>query len=212
MAAQIHQKRCRSDHKDESLAVVLRQLALTEEQVKGLLSLGRHERKQPVPCDVNQLIGEVALLVGPACQHTHVDFQHASQVDDGRISGFPDDLRAAVLNLTLNGIDAAGPGGVVRLRVAAEDGSIHVEVSDNGPGPPPELREKLFDPFVTTKPEGVGLGLALARQVATDHGGRLAWTRDDGHTCFRLVLPRMAAGDLALDSRPSALDHSSPQP
>ena len=52
-----------------------------------------------------------------------------------------------------------------------------VDVIDSGPGPPPELAETLCEPFVTSKPEGVGLGLALAQQVASDHGGKLFWTR-----------------------------------
>ena len=64
-----------------------------------------------------------------------------------------------------------------------------IQVSDTGPGPPPELRESLFDPFVTGKPEGVGLGLALARQVAQAHHGTVSWCREDGWTRFRLVLP-----------------------
>ena len=64
---------------------------------------------------------------------------------------------------------------------------------DDGPGPPPGLASTLFEPFVTGKPEGVGLGLALARRVASDHGGTLSWTRDDGRTRFRLTIPR--AGD-----------------
>ena len=59
-----------------------------------------------------------------------------------------------------------------------------VEVVDSGPGPPPELAETLCDAFVTSKPEGVGLGLALARQVAADHGGRLSWNRCGRETRF----------------------------
>ena len=66
-----------------------------------------------------------------------------------------------------------------------------VEVTDTGPGPPPELAESLCEAFVTSKPEGVGLGLALAQQVASEHGGRLSWTRADGETRFRLTLPRV---------------------
>jgi nitrogen-specific signal transduction histidine kinase len=64
-----------------------------------------------------------------------------------------------------------------------------VEVLDSGPGPPPEVAGRLFEPFVTGKPEGVGLGLAVARQVAEGHGGAVSWRREGGRTCFRIELP-----------------------
>jgi signal transduction histidine kinase len=64
-----------------------------------------------------------------------------------------------------------------------------LEVRDSGPGPAPEVAGRLFEPFVTGKPEGVGLGLAVARQVAEAHGGRIAWERADGRTVFRIELP-----------------------
>ena len=66
---------------------------------------------------------------------------------------------------------------------------VGIEVSDSGPGPPPEVAGRLFEPFVTGKPEGVGLGLAVARQVAEAHGGRITWRREPGRTCFRIELP-----------------------
>ena len=60
---------------------------------------------------------------------------------------------------------------------------------DSGPGPAPEVAARLFEPFVTGKPEGVGLGLAVARQVAEAHGGTIGWRRDGNLTCFAIELP-----------------------
>ena len=173
---------------DETLAVALRQLALTEEQVKGLLSAGRVERSLPEICDVHQLLADVAALVDPACQHARVALGPvAPRRGRGSLELFADrsSLRAAILNLALNAIEAAGPGGTVSLEAYSRTIEVSIEVVDSGPGPPPELADVLYEPFVTSKPEGVGLGLALARQVALDHGGRLSWDRAGGDDPFR---------------------------
>jgi signal transduction histidine kinase len=178
--------------------VALRQLTLTEEQLKGLLALGRCERPPSGPCDVGRLLDEVALLVGPACEHARVALRTNPHEAAMTVTADADGLRAAVLNLTLNAVEAAGPGGHVELDASASNGSVYVEVADDGPGPPPELAETLFDPFVTAKPSGVGLGLALAKSVSLDHGGELSWDRDVDRkmTRFRLRLPRNGtAGD-----------------
>jgi signal transduction histidine kinase len=193
MAVQLHARRCPAEGADRSLDVALRQLSLTEEQVKGLLSLGRRERRPPNPCDVGQLVDEVAALVGPAGQHAGVAIRTGLRDGPLPVVADVDALRAAVLNLALNAVEAAGAGGEVGLDASAEDGEVRVEVSDTGPGPPRELAEALFEPFVTGKTAGVGLGLALARQVASDHGGGLSWTRDDRTTRFLLTLPRTPA-------------------
>jgi len=68
-------------------------------------------------------------------------------------------------------------------------GALWLEVWDSGPGPSPEIEERLFEPFVTGKPEGVGLGLAVSRQIVEGHGGRITWRRQNSRTCFRIELP-----------------------
>ena len=66
---------------------------------------------------------------------------------------------------------------------------VVVDITDSGAGPPPEVARRLFEPFVTGKPEGVGLGLAVARQVAEAHGGSISWSRSPAGTCFHIELP-----------------------
>lgn len=199
MALQLHQRRCAAAPEDNSVSVALRQLALTETQVRGLLSLGRGERSQPALCDPSQLVADVAALVQPICEHALVTLDmpidvlrgdwFTGPVSTDTVRADLESLRAAILNLVTNAIEAAGPGGQVTLRTISKDRLIGVEVGDNGPGPSSRVADVLFEPFVTTKPEGVGLGLALVRQVALDHGGSLTWQREAGHTVFRLMFP-----------------------
>jgi signal transduction histidine kinase len=188
MSLQLHLKRCDAARNDPSVSVALRQLALTEEQVRGLLALGRIEERPHVPGDLVRLISDVASLLEPTAQHGRVELDASCRVPAGVATVLMDEpgLRAAVLNLGLNALEAAGPGGSVRLDLCRQDGDWVIEVSDTGSGPPTSLQETLFDPFVTGKPEGVGLGLALARHVALAHHGSLSWKHDGGWTRFRL--------------------------
>jgi signal transduction histidine kinase len=196
MSIQLHARRSPPRPGDRTLEVALMQLAMTEEQVKGLLSLGRVEARPASACDLGRIVREVALLVGPAGEHSGVSLEIDT---DGSCETPPvmaeeSGLRAAALNLALNAIEAAGRGGAVRLRAVAGPGWAAVEVVDTGPGPPPELAGALFEPFVTGKAEGVGLGLALARHVAQRHGGTLRWDRQGGETRFLLSFPPIGPG------------------
>ena len=165
------------------LEVALRQLALLETHVKRFLDLGRAGPARREPCDLVALVGEAVELVRPQCRHAGIEllWQPAGA---SPASGDAGQLGQVLVNLLGNAVEAAGPGGRVEVRVEGR----RVEVYDSGPGPAGDVAERLFEPFVTGKPEGVGLGLAVAKQIVEGHGGRIGWERVEGRTCFRLEL------------------------
>jgi signal transduction histidine kinase len=189
MAVQLHARRCQSPESDGSLAVALRQLALSEEQIKSLLTMGNSPGLVSNSLDIGGLIEEVVSLVEPTWKHFGVHFEQTFDRSI-RLQGDGDRLRASLLNLIQNAIEAAGPGGNVAIVVVEEGEFVRFEVTDDGPGPPLELASTLFEPFVTGKPEGVGLGLSLAYRVAFDHGGGLSWKRVENRTIFTLKVAR----------------------
>ncbi len=191
LAIDLHRRRCPGNaaQGDESLAVARRQLEILEEEVNGLLALGKPADEEPELVRIDALLEEVRRLLGPRCDHAGVRLE-TSPSPDASILGRPKAVRSAVLNLALNGIDAAGAGGVVRLSATRSPDGINLAVSDSGPGPPDSIRDSIREPFVTGKPEGVGLGLAVADAVAGMHGGSLEWRREDGMTVFEMRLPQ----------------------
>jgi two-component system nitrogen regulation sensor histidine kinase GlnL len=115
----------------------------------------------------------------------------------------PDQLQQVFLNLLKNASEAAGPqGGTIRLRSFYDhalrrrrpDGSgaalpLTVEIIDDGPGIPPHIAAEVFEPFVSGRPNGTGLGLALVSKIMSDHDGWIAVDSVPGRTVFRLSLP-----------------------
>ena len=194
MAIELHRRDCPNGPSDESLDVALRQLGLMESYLRQFLSFG-----QPAPAvrrrvGIASLVEEVLSLVRPSCVHAGIDLQLTAPAEPIELEGDPESLRQLVTNLILNAVDAAVSGQSAAPRVlidvareSAEGGSIHVR--DTGPGPAPSVRDQLFHSFVTTKPDGFGLGLFVAQQIAERHGGRLGWQREGEMTCFVFEFP-----------------------
>ena len=108
--------------------------------------------------------------------------------------GDTDQLRQAVRNLVLNAADAAGGDGTVRVSSGTDDeGMPWIEVEDDGPGIPAADRDKVCQPFYTSKPGGTGLGLAIVSRITEDHGGQLRLLDSElGGARFRMVLTQPA--------------------
>jgi signal transduction histidine kinase len=195
LALQLHAREGRDNGDGEALAVALRQLTLLEAHLKRFLDLGRTgplDLSAREPINLRSLVSEAVALLGPRCKHARIDLRWQPPAEDATVLGDGGQVEQLLLNVLGNAVEAAGPGGWVEVALRRERVPaplVIIEVSDSGPGPPAELAAKLFEPFVTGKPEGVGLGLAVARRVAEAHGGGITWGRDGGATRFRIELP-----------------------
>ena len=201
LAIQVHARECPLGEQAESTEMALRQLSLMESYLQRFLTLGagRDEAARPrarrdVP--LTELIDDVLSLVRPRGRHVGVELQWTPPATRIVILGDREELQELLVNLLLNGIDAAAQVRAANheawVRIELDEANsprVRLRVLDSGPGPAATIASQLFEPFVTDKPEGTGLGLAVAKQIAESHGGSLRWSRNDDVTCFEIELP-----------------------
>jgi signal transduction histidine kinase len=201
MAVDLHAAECPLGKTSESLSVAKRQLRLMEEYIQRFLQLGKpSESTQLQQIDLAALAGSLLPLVQPAARHAGVALI-CEHCDTACMTvGNSERLGQVMINLLVNAIESASH---VHTRVAAPaevridvrrqlPDRVLLTVSDTGPGPAESVQHTLFEPFVTEKPNGVGLGLSVAREVVEQHGGRIDWHRTNGITHFVVDLPSSA--------------------
>lgn len=175
------------------LLAELRSLTRT---VNARLDFVRPVSPRRMPVDLAALVEE-ALRVASSREPFSGRVEVAVDEDAGPIAADADQLRSVLVNLVLNAIqamqDAAGshePHLAIRVAGGAGAGGVTISVSDNGPGVPVELRERIFHPFFTTRANGTGVGLAEAQKAVLSHGGSLAVAEGEGGgTTFVVHLP-----------------------
>ncbi len=183
----------------EPLVVALRQLERMESNLRQFLNLGRPDAVRLEPLDLAAVIGTAVAGLRPQAEHsgTELNCQAPGPLPT---RGDAEQLGHLVTNLLGNALDAAGPSGRVEIEIFPKESLVRIEVRDNGPGPSPAVAERLFEPFITGKEQGVGLGLAIAKQVVESHRGTLRWERRDSMTVFMAELPLDSAAAQVLRS------------
>nr|WP_286177725.1 HAMP domain-containing sensor histidine kinase [Rhodopirellula sp. JC639] len=186
MAIELHQGNLNSEPPEE-VRVALRQLEIAEQYVSRLLALGRGEPSTEQPQCVGECLEDVRSTHQPIANHLRVDLTWS--IDPGLQSRWVKDgssFSAAVSNLVLNAMQA---GTSVKVDALIDPtGQCLLSVADNGPGIDDSVSGSLFDPFVTCKPEGLGLGLPLVKRTAELLGGSVRWHRESGTTTFELTV------------------------
>jgi signal transduction histidine kinase len=170
-------------------------LALLEREIArmhGLLSSflparGPPEEAAPRRVQLGRLVSDALPALSARADEARVRLLAAG---DGWVEGDPRRLESAILNLVANAIEATPPGGEVAVEVRPDVDRVEIVVRDTGRGMTPETVRRLGTPFFTTREEGTGLGVALAREVFAQHGGTLHYESEPGKgTTARAILP-----------------------
>lgn len=180
---------------DKAVAQALR----AGEIIARLREFLRKGESEYVLADINRLVEKAARLglVGVAARGTAVRFELSPDLPEVLVEPVP--IQQVVLNLVKNAVEAMAGCDRRELTIKtalADDGAIRVSVIDTGPGLPRAVAERLFSPYVTTKRDGMGLGLSICHSILKAHGGRIsAIPNPEGGTIFRFSLPVMGEVD-----------------
>jgi signal transduction histidine kinase len=187
----------------ETAEAALRSTRRMRRLVGDLLLLARADarRENPRrPTDVGEVVIEAAAELGPMAEDHHLSVS----TEPAMVDGVRDELHRLVLNLMENALRHTPPGTYVHASVTRAGDEVVIEVTDNGPGIPPELAPRVFERFVRNGRDGgkgSGLGLAIVRSVAQSHGGSVELASADdagaGGTRFLIRLPALGAGSIA---------------
>lgn len=155
----------------EAIDVLVAETGRLEQLAREFTEFGRLPEGPAAPVDIPELLEELARTTLPSSMRPHLTFDPATP----SLLGHYDPLRRAFSNIIRNAVEACDGQGEIEI-AAGPDGArpgVRVEIRDHGPGIPPEIRERIFDPYTTAKAGGTGLGLALAKQTVDLHGGAI---------------------------------------
>jgi signal transduction histidine kinase len=182
----------------EVLAKIIEQIRHIELLMKNLLNYARPVAAQPAIVNVNKILEKTAYFIEkhPSFVSGDPRKQIIKELDNRLPDIFadPQQLQQVFLNLLLNAADAIAEGGTITIKTSQdkEGKAIAVEIDDTGKGIPEELRERIFQPFFTTKGKGkgTGLGLAVSKRIVEEHGGSIEVANNvSGGAVFKIVLP-----------------------
>ena len=180
----------------ELLADIVADGRRASEVIQGIRNMVRKGKPRRTLIQIGDTIRELLRIIHADAIRREIDVTAEVDSDTGQVWGDSVEILQVLLNIAINSFEAmtAVPSDARRLVIHAGcdgNGDILVSMRDSGPGFPSGMVEQLFEPFFSTKAEGTGMGLAIARSIVEAHGGTLSGENcDDGGACFTVHLPR----------------------
>ena len=174
--------------------IIGREIHRLDRVVQTLVDFNRPVELRLSDFDLRRLTEDVALLASPEAARQGVEVKVKFDREELPVRADADLIKQALLNVVLNGVQAMKKGGILEVVARRDDAAATIEVRDQGSGIPPEIRDKIFNLYFTTKKAGSGIGLAMSYRVLQLHNGALDFVTEMGRgTTFRLVLPLAGA-------------------
>ncbi len=172
------------------IETIQREITRLDRVVKTFLDFTRPIELRMGTVEMVGLLREILALVEPAAAQQGIQITLAAEPEEILLEGDRDLLKQAILNVVVNAVEAMKDGGCIRVRARLEGDDCSVEVADEGPGIPEEIRDRIFQLYFSTKGKGSGIGLAVAFRVVQLHNGTIEFTTEVGRgTTFRLRFP-----------------------
>src|SRR4051812_46553484 len=186
------------------MEIINKEIRRLDRVVQMLVDFTRPVELRLAETDLRRLVEEVVLLASPEAERHNVSIVHHIAPAPLRVNIDADLIKQAALNIALNGVQAmsrgetpageaaeeAPAGGTLTITTSADGDTAVVTIADEGPGIPPEVRDKIFNLYFTTKKTGTGIGLSMAYRVLQLHNGALDFESQAGKgAAFHLRLP-----------------------
>ncbi|NUP99379.1 MAG: PAS domain S-box protein, partial [Armatimonadetes bacterium] len=203
-ARRLQDKAADSEYVASRAAIIVKEVQRLEQILKNVADFTAPGAPELAPTQLSDLVHEVLGTQSPVLEESRTELVVRTNHELPAVLCDADKIKQVILNLVRNAIQAMGPGGRLEVGTCASlDGDgVDIWVADSGPGIPSDRLEEIFNPFFTNKADGTGLGLAVSRKIAVDHGGTLSVDSREGEgATFILSLPLSGRPEIVRSER-----------
>lgn len=173
----------------EGVEIIIHEVDRANAVIKSLLDFAKPGISHKKSVSLGRVINDVLMIATKYAGKHNVRIESAIE-GDVSINADIEKLKQAFVNIIFNSIEAMPLGGTIEILADEKDGMAQIHITDSGKGIPDDIRDRIFDPFYTTKDKGTGLGLSIVHSIIEEHGGRIVLEKSDSSgTVFLISLP-----------------------
>jgi len=177
-------------HAEQNADLLIEQVERLNRSISELLDYARPAALNKTELIIDDLIAKAVLLIRSDADSAAISIVESYRCKDCLVEGDRDKITQVILNICLNAIQAMEGGGTLKISTSCSEHEVIAEIIDDGCGIAAEIREKVFEPYFTTKHDGTGLGLAMSAKIIADHNGSISINSGENNgTCVVLRLP-----------------------